>query len=271
MGYEVAKKKPFSVVIQSDAYQKLINNTLRDKNVANKFVANIMAAVSSTPSLSECDAGTILSAGLEAQALGLPISNTMGFCYILPRGNRAQFQIGYKGIIQMALATGAYKRLGVTEVHGADDKATKDEYGEIVVQFSDKIDYDTPVTGYYAYLELTNGFKKTEYWSLAKVNAHRERFSKAKSGSWYTDFTQMAKKTALKSLVSRWGYMTTDMKSGFEADQAVIRGDGSYDYVDNPNNADGEEEKTTVDNSLEGLVQGEVPSDTAEEKKGEQE
>lgn len=259
----------FSVAIRSDAYKNLINQTLGDKKVAQRFVANITSAVSAVPSLQTCDAGSIISAGLQAQALNLPISNTLGFCYILPYGSKAQFQIGWKGIVQMALATGKYENLGVTPVRAGDTISRDPFTGEPKVTFTSDIDDTSEPVGYYAYLRMKNGYEKTEYWTKKKVLEHAKRYSKAYSrGPWVTNFDAMAMKTVIKSLVSKWGYMTTEMASAFESDQAVLGADGSREYVDNPE-AKQEEARSTVTNSLEDLGSVDKPAEEPQEELAE--
>lgn len=233
---EITKKQvPFSVAIRSDAYKNMINGTLQDPKVAQKFVADITSVVANNPTLKSCDAGSIIAGGLMAQSLNLSLSQSLGYCYLVPYGNKAQFQVSFKGLIQLAQRTGQYKRIGVRSVHKGEYNG-QDEFGEDMFKFSH--DYDNEeVVGYYAYFELLNGFTKTVYWTKEQCQQHATRYSKAYAKGnttlWNTDFDLMAQKTVLKQLLSKWGVMSIDLQRATEVDQAVIHEDNSLEYVDN--------------------------------------
>ena len=238
-------QKPFSVAIQSEAYKKLINNTLGDPEVAKRFVAEISSVVSQNPMLSKCDAGSIVSGGLLAQTLKLPLAPSLGFAYLVPYnvkdkdGNvtaKAQFQIGYKGLIQLALRSTLFSKLGVREVHEGE-YVGQDEFGEDEFRFSHEFD-EKPVIGYFAYFVLSNGFKKTLFMTKAQVESHAKHYSKAYSANWSgnlwsTQFDLMACKTVLKLLINRYAPLSVEMQKAVEADQSLVKPDGTYEYVDN--------------------------------------
>lgn len=237
MQNQMTNSKPrFSVAIKSEGYQKLINDTLGDKEVARKFVAEISSVVSNNPILSTCDAGSILSAGLLAQSLNMPLAPSLGFCYIVPYGGKAQFQLGYKALIQMSMRSGQFQRLGVREVHEGE-YIGQDEFGDDLFNFSHEFD-ENKIVGYYAYFQLTNGFKKTLYWTKQQVESHAKKYSKSYSSSsstnvWRDNFDTMASKTVLKLLLNRYAPMSVEMQKAVQADQAVINQDGSFSYIDN--------------------------------------
>jgi len=129
----------FSVAIRSNAYQQLINNTLGDKELARQFVADISSVVSANSQLQKCEAGTILTAGLVASSLKLPLAPTLGFAYVVPYGSKAQFQIGWKGLVQLAQRSGQFERLGVRNVHEGE-WVGQDEFGEDMFKFSHEHD-----------------------------------------------------------------------------------------------------------------------------------
>lgn len=228
-------KPKFSVAIQSDAYKKLINNTLGDSETAKKFVAEITTVVSQNPMLANCDAGSIISAGLLAQTLNLSLAPSLGFAYIVPYKDKATFQIGYKGLIQLSIRSGQFERVGVRAVHGGE-YAGMDEFGDDMFKFSHDFD-DKPIVGYYAYFVLLNGFRKTLYMTYDQVLAHAKHYSKKFAhdgkGLWADAFDLMAEKTVLKLLLNRYAPMATELRQAIKADQAVIKGDGQYEYVDN--------------------------------------
>lgn len=242
----VQKKPKFSVAIQGDAYKNLINNTLQDPKRASRFIASISSAVATNPTLQECDAGTILSSALLGESLNLSPSPQLGQYYLVPfndnnRGCKvAQFQLGYKGYIQLAIRSGQYKKLNVLAIKEGELKGFDPLTETIEVNLiDDEIERENAKTiGYYAMFEYMNGFIKAMYWSKEKMEAHALKYSmgyKAKKGYtfWEKDFDGMGFKTMLRQLISKWGIMSIEMQSAMEKDMAVINEGGSFDYVDN--------------------------------------
>ena len=244
---ELVKQQPkFSVAIQSDAYKNLINNTLGDKEKAQRFIASISSAVAVNPTLQECEAGTILSAALLGESLNLSPSPQLGQYYLVPfndskKGYKvAQFQLGYKGYIQLAVRSGYYKKLNVLAIKKGELIKFDPLNEEIEVELMDNEEEreKAETIGYYAMFEYTNGFRKAIYWSKAKMEKHALQYSKgyqAKKGYtyWEKDFDGMAYKTMLRQLISKWGIMSTDMQEAYTKDQAVIETNGEFEYVDN--------------------------------------
>lgn len=281
------KAKPkFSVAIQSDAYKNLINNTLNDPKRASRFIANITSAVSVNPTLQECDAATILSAGLLGEALNLSPSPQLGQFYMVPYEDKrrnckvAQFQLGYKGYIQLAIRSGQYRKINVLPIKEGELVKFDPMTEEIEVNLieDDELREKTPTMGYYAMFEYVNGFRKAMYWSYKKMLNHADQYSKAfskktyediKAGKipqdqmwkyssfWYRDFDSMAMKTMLRSIISRWGIMSIEMQQALEFDQGVgIVKDGKtagVEYVDNP------ESDIVIEPSIPTEPQGEDP------------
>ena len=265
MANEITKAQPqvkFSVAIQTDAYKKLINNTLGDPDKAKRFVAAISSAVATNPNLQECDAGTILSAALVGEALNLSPSNQLGHYYLVPYKNKdgvsqAQFQLGWKGYYQLAIRSGQYKDLDVIEIKEGEylgrDKQTGKQKFEFIEDESERL--AKPTIGYLGYFELLNGFRKQIYMSKEEMEKHADTYSKAfsleayrkiKAGQipekdmwkyssyWYKDFDGMAFKTILRRLISKYGVMSIEMREAYTKDMAVMHENGDYDYVDNP-------------------------------------
>lgn len=257
------KKLPFSVAIQTDGYKRLIQNTLSDPKRAARFVTAITSAVSANPALQDCDAGTILSAGLLGEGLNLSPSPQLGQYYLVPfndsrnRRKAAQFQLGYKGYIQLAIRSGQYKKLNVLPIKNGELVRFDPLNEEIEVQLIQDARQreETETTGYYAMFEYTNGFRKAMYWSKKKMEAHALKYSKgyvAKKGYtfWEKDFDGMAYKTMLRQLISKWGIMSIDMQNAMESDMAVIHEDGTKDYVDTVS-----EENIVADQDLQEAVE----------------
>lgn len=242
---------PFSVKIQSKGYQTLINNTLRDRNTANRFIASIMSTVSANPELQNCDAGTVLSAALLGEGLKLSPSPQLGQYYLVPFKDRknkrtvAQFQLGYKGYIQLAIRSGQYKKLNVLPIKQGELVSFDPLNEDIQVQLiEDETERESaPTIGYYAMFEYINGFKKAIYWSREKMESHAEKYSAGYASDkrnntswtfWSKDFDGMACKTMLRQLISKWGIMSIEMQKALENDSAVISENGNIDFIDSP-------------------------------------
>lgn len=233
------QKMTFSMAINSTGYQKLINQTISDPKKRDRFVSAITSAVAVNPLLQECDPATILSGALLGESLGLSPSPQLGQYYLVPfwdskKGcKNAQFQLGYKGYVQLALRSGYYKSLTVFAVKAGELKRWNPITEELEVELieDEEIREKTETIGYAARFEYLNGFSKTLYWSRQKMEAHALRYSKgyaAKKGYtfWEKEFDSMAFKTMLRQLISKWGIMSIDLQTAFEQD--VITEDGNY-------------------------------------------
>ena len=269
------KKKTFSAFLAQDAMKKKINEMVGGEK-GQQFITSIISAVSTNPQLAECDNSSIVSAALLGQALNLSPSPQLGQYYMVPfndskRGCKvAQFQIGYKGYIQLAIRSGQYKKLNVLAIKEGELKKYDPLNEELEVQLIENEEEREKATtiGYYAMFEYLNGFRKTIYWSKEKMEAHALKYSmgyRAKKGYtfWEKDFDGMAYKTMLRQLISKWGIMSVDltMQKALESDMAVINDNGTYDYVDNNSNVEDEpipvetvESENTIDNNIENTT-----------------
>ncbi|MBQ2973379.1 MAG: recombinase RecT [Clostridia bacterium] len=272
-----AQNKPkFSVAITTKAYKTLIHNTLRDPNRANRFIASISSAVAVNPALQECEAGTILAAALLGESLNLSPSPQLGQYYLVPfkckekkdrNGNiiepecsKAQFVLGYKGYIQLAIRSGQYRKLNVLEIKEGEligfDPLNETIDCVLIDDFETR--ENTPTIGYYAMFEYVNGFRKAIYWSKEKMMSHADKYSPAFSADsykkllngeiadkdmwkyssfWYKNFDEMAKKTMLRQLISRWGVMSTELQTAYERDSSIneIGDNGNIISLDDDN------------------------------------
>lgn len=241
------QKQTFSAFLATDEMKKKVNEMVGGEK-GQQFVTAIISAVSANPQLAECDNASIVSAALVGQALNLSPSPQLGQFYMVPfndskRGCKvAQFQIGYKGYIQLAIRSGQYKKLNVLAIKKGELKKYDPLNEEIEVELiENEEDREKEETiGYYAMFEYLNGFRKTLYWSKEKMEAHALKYSmgyRAKKGYtfWEKDFDGMAYKTMLRQLISKWGIMSIDltMQKALESDMAVVNDNGTYDYVDN--------------------------------------
>lgn len=204
---------------------------------AGAFVTSILSLVKSTPQLAAADPKTVISAAMTAATLKLPINPNLGFAYIIPYGKEAQFQMGYKGYIQLAMRTGQYKTINASVVCEGQIEDVDFVTGEIIrgKKKSDK------VVGYVAYFELINGFSKMVYMSHEDMMRHALTYSQAykydkssgkKNSVWSTNFEAMGLKTVLKQLISKYGIMSIDMQgAGLETALSADNADSAYDRM----------------------------------------
>ena len=271
-------KTGLTAYLTQDAVKKQINSVVGGKN-GTRFISSIVSAVQTTPALQECTNPSILSAALLGEALNLSPSPQLGQFYMVPFDNKkkgvkeAQFQLGYKGYIQLAVRSGYYKRLNVMAIKEGELVRYDPLNEEIEVNLieDDIVREETPTTGYFAMFEYENGFKKTMYWSKQKMLSHADKYSQAfhmnavesdnprrqrvsyedylkgnypksdewkYSSFWYKDFDGMAMKTMLRQLISKWGIMSIDLQTAVDKDMAVIHEDGSAEYVENEQEAE---------------------------------
>lgn len=241
---QAKKKTGLTAYLTQDAVKTQINNIIGGKD-GSRFISSIVSAVSTNPALQECTNNSIVSGALLGESLKLSPSPQLGHYYLVPFNNRqqgtkeAQFQLGYKGYIQLAIRSGQYKKLNVMAIKAGELIAFNplDEEIEInlIKDFNERENAET--IGYYAFFELTNGFRKAIYWSKEQMEAHATKYSmgyKAHKGYtfWEKNFDGMAYKTMLRQLISKWGIMSIDMMKAFDGDMAVMDGE-SPNYVDN--------------------------------------
>lgn len=280
VGNSLAKRQQktgLTAYLTNDAVKNQINNVIGGKN-GDRFISSIVSAVQANSALQECTNPSILSAALLGESLKLSPSPQLGQYYMVPFNNNkkgfkeAQFQLGYKGYIQLAIRSGQYKKLNVLAIKEGELVRFDPLNEEIEVNLieDEEAREEAPTVGYYAMFEYTNGFKKVMYWSKKKMEAHALKYSKgykAKKGYtfWEKDFDAMAYKTMLRQLISKWGIMSIDMQSAMDVDMAVIHEDGTKDYVDMEN-----DENVVADQEIHESEVSEEPQQVKEEVKSEQ-
>lgn len=218
----------------TDGVKTKFNQLLGEK--APGFISSVLQVVNSNNLLTKADQGSILNAAATAAALDLPINNNLGFAWIVPFKGKAQFQIGWKGFVQLALRTGQYKAINVLEVYENQFTSFNHLTEEIEADFNKEGSGD--VVGYVAYFKLLNGMEKTVFWSTEKVKKHAKKYSQSYSSSfspWQDkdQFHQMAKKTVLKNTLSKWGIMSIEMQTAQLSDQSTQETENVFDYPDN--------------------------------------
>lgn len=287
------QKISLGIFLSQDAAKKQINNLIGSKN-GPRFISSLLSAVKTTPALQECTNTSLLNAALLGESLQLSPSPQLGQFYMVPydrkaRGHKdkatgrwitdapaakeAQFQLGYKGYIQLAERSGQYKKLNVLPIKEGELVKFDPLNEEIVVKLiEDEEEREAaPTAGYYAMFEYTNGFRKAMYWSKKKMLNHAMKYSQAfarngggealerleagtipesemwkYSSFWFKDFDGMAQKTMLRQLISKWGIMSIELRTAFETDMGVINQNGAAEYVDNVEQDSAGEQSTEI-------------------------
>lgn len=255
------KRLGMTAYLNQDAVKQQITSIVGSKR-GTSFITSIVSAVQANPGLQECTNPSILSAALLGESLNLSPSASLGQYWIIPFNNKkkgvkeAQFQLGANGYKQLAMRTGQYKDIDFLEIHEGEYKGRDKFTGKQVFEFIEDDDEREalPVVGYMAYFELLNGFRKSVYWTKAKMENHANQYSQAfnleayrklqngeipagemwkYSSYWYSNFAGMAEKTLIKHLLSKWGILSTELITAMDADMAVINEDGTKNYVEN--------------------------------------
>lgn len=293
-------KSSITEYLNMDLVKNQVNQAVGKNSM--RFVSSVVSAVTNTPALQECTNASILNAALLGESLDLSPSPQLGQYYMVPYENKkegvkvAQFQMGYKGYIQLAIRSGQYKKLNVLAVKEGELVRFDPLAEEIEVRLIEDEEKreQAKTIGYYAMFEYINGFKKALYWSKKKMLSHADRYSQAfskdakemtvrgkkktkvsfadfeagnfpkedewmYSSFWYKDFDGMAFKTMLRQLISKWGIMSIEMQRAYEGDMAEIREDGTNSYVDNQpedNSAEDTYVDTTVSDGAEDAFAG---------------
>lgn len=245
---KVTGLKAFNQTIQNPNTQKYLESVLGERK--GSFVNNLVALVANNANLQVCEPYTIMFAAMKATALNLPLDNSLGFAYVLPyKDNKknitvAQFQLGYKGVKQLALRTAQFLKLNATEVREGEFVRRDRLSGDIIFNFEDDAEKreKLPIIGYVSYFRLSSGFDSTLYMTKAEMEAHALRYSqtyrskdtKIKSASkWTTDFDAMALKTVTKLNLSKNAPLSVELADAIKADQAVMYKQDEYSYMDN--------------------------------------
>lgn len=225
-------KTKFGVFLSQEGVKTLVRNSVKDDK---SFISSLLTAVSQNPQLAQCDQASILSAGLTGASLGLQCNQTLGQFYMLPfndkKNNRmvAQFVLGYKGLLQLAIRSGYYERINVVPIKEGEyisyNPLTEEFKSQIIMD--DTIREKTKTIGYYAMFKYSNGFTKTLYWSKEKMENHALTYSNgyaAKKGYtfWEKDFDAMAQKTMLRQILSKWGILSVELQKALIDDEQVI-------------------------------------------------
>lgn len=222
---QVAQTKSMSLgeLMHSPAVTSKLNEVWNSPQMANSFMSSVISVANGNPQLRQAEPMSIIGAAMVAATMQLQVIPTLGQCYIIPYGRKAQFQIGYLGLLQLCQRSGQFKKILAAAVHEGE-YISGDEFDEDYV-FDKRQKKSDKVIGYMAKFELLNGFTKVAYWDIDKVKAHATKFSQAfRSGfnsPWKSDFDAMAQKSVLKSIL-KFAPKSIEMQNAVTFDQAVV-------------------------------------------------
>ena len=212
-----------SELMHSPAVVGKLNEVWNSPQMANSFMSSVISVANGNPQLRKAEPMSIIGAAMVAATMQLQVIPTLGQCYIIPYGSKAQFQVGYLGLLQLCQRSGQFKKILAAPVHEGE-YISGDEFDEDYV-FDRKQRKSDKVIGYMAKFELLNGFTKVAYWDIDKVKSHATKFSQAfRAGfnsPWKSDFDAMAQKTVLKSIL-KFAPKSIEMQNAVTFDQSVI-------------------------------------------------
>jgi recombination protein RecT len=262
------KAPTVSSLLAMPEYKSRFTDILRDR--APQFISSILNVSRGM----EADPKSIIMAAAVAATLDLPIDKNLGYAWIVPFKEKgfpvAQFQMGWKGYVQLALRTGQYKGIGAVPVYEGEVKYYDELLGLVDYEPRDDVKPDEIAIGYVAKFRLLNGFEKALYWKRDRCEKHGKRYSqtyKKGYGRWAEDFDAMALKTVIKQLLSKWGILSIEMQKALKADDAAIKSDNlddvkSVEYVDGADySVDYAETENTKDETVDNTEPSENQND----------
>ncbi len=226
-------------LMNQDNIKKRFKEVLGKKSAG--FISSLIAAYKGNSSLREADPMSVISAGMIAATLDLPINSNLGFAHIVPYSSKgvmlAQFQVGWKGFVQLAIRTGQYKTMNAAVIYEGELKSYNRITGEVEFDLAGK--KSDKVIGYVSFFKLINGFEKYLYMPVEETTAHGKKYSKSfntATGKWKLDFDSMSLKTVVKMLLGKWGILSIELQKAITADQGVsLALDGEdFEYPDAP-------------------------------------
>ena len=206
----VQKVNTFKGLLNESQFQAQIKNSMKEN--AGAFMSSLLDLYSTDSSLQKCEPRAVMIEALKACALKLPLTKSLGFAYVVPFKGKPTFMIGYKGLIQLAQRTGAYKYINSGMVYEGEMINEGENKLSGVIDITGERTSDI-IVGYFAYIELLNGFKKSLYMTKDECIAWKKYSASASSSfsPWKNEFDKMAKKTVLRQLISVYGVMSTEM------------------------------------------------------------
>lgn len=253
-------------LLATEAIKRQTKSLLGEK--AGHFMMALVQVVEGTPQLQNCNPQSIINAGIASAVLNLPIEKNLGYAYIVPYGTEAQFQLGYKGYLQLALRSGQYKYINAIEIKEGElknfDLLTGEYNFEFIEDINQRLEKET--IGYASYIEFTNGFRNILYMTKGQVKAHAKEYSQSyrtdlnkgwTNSNWSKRFDAMALKTVLKLNLSKYGALSVEVQKALQIDGSSIKeidneGTMNVEYIDNTND--------------ENIVIGDIELATQEQK-----
>lgn len=240
MSNQIQKANPVKELFARPEVQNKFKELLGKRSAS--FCTSVLQIVASNDMLRNADANSVYQSAAVAATLDLPLNNNLGFAYIVPYKTKqadgsykvvAQFQMGYKGFIQLAQRSGQFKSIYAAPIFEGQISSENPLDG-YEFDFSQK--KSEKVVGYAAKFKLINGFEAVWYMTVEQVKQHGVKYSKTfKNGLWQTDFDSMAQKTVIKLLLSKFAPLSVEMQKAVISDQALIQ-DAEKDevlYIDN--------------------------------------
>ncbi len=226
--------------ITGASMQAMIQQRIGEK--AGTFTTSLLDLIGDNKDLQECDPNLVVKEAIKAAALDLAISRNLGFAYVIPYKERGtpvpQFQMGYKGYIQLAIRTGQYKHLNTGAVYEGETVVADKIKGTLEIA---GVPSSEKVVGFFGYMELINGFQKAIFWTAEKMRNHAQKYSKGYASYlsgrtkfkpiWETDFEGMGKKTMILQLVPKYGPMSIEMSQAMDSDRADFKGFGNDEQI----------------------------------------
>lgn len=209
-------------MLSNDSMKNRFEEMLGKK--AAGFISSILNVVTNNDLLAKADPNSIIMSAAVAATLDLPINPNLGFAYIVSYSGKAQFQMGYKGFIQLAMRTGQYKTINACEVYEGELESHDRLTGMVKLNYDNKSSHK--IIGYVSYFSLINGFEKMLYMTVDQIQAHGKAYSKSFSspnGRWKKDEQSMSLKTVLKLLLSKYGFLSIEMQKAVSLDQGIIK------------------------------------------------
>lgn len=229
--------------IAAPQVKQKMDEMLVEPRMIRQFTTSVISLAGSDDLLADAEPRSLFNACLTAASMNLPINKNLGYAHIIGYNNKrkgiveAQFQIGARGIKELAQRSGRYKIIHQGDVRDGELIGRNRLTGEIEFKFvaDDEIRSKLPVVGYFSYFRLDNGFESTLYMSVKELRDHALKYSqsfKKNFGPWVDNFEAMCLKTVSKLNISKNGPMDVNLQDAIQADQAVIRDDGKRDYID---------------------------------------
>ncbi|KXU16176.1 Recombinational DNA repair protein RecT (prophage associated) [Streptococcus oralis] len=264
MANELTHKQFFNSPAVKQKFAEVVNGN------GQQFVASLLSVVQNNGLLAKASNESIMTSAMKAAVLNLPIEPSLGYAYIVPYKNQAQFQIGYKGLIQLAQRSGQVTRLNAGEIYESQYKGFNPLTEDLEVDMSAIPKEKEKVVGYFAFMRLANGFEKTVFWTKERVQTHGKKYSQSfssKYSPWQSDFDAMARKTVLKHMLSTYAPLSTELQEAIVADNedsTVSNKKEMKDVTQDPAAETLDGILGAPDNPVEGdnVVDGEITAET---------